>query len=108
MADYQSNLEDLEKRGICVYALSTDSEEHARATVEKLGVTFPVLHGVDGLALSKAWGSYYEERRAILHATGFIVGPDTTILSATYSTGPVGRLRAVDALGFITFHKSRS
>lgn len=108
MADYQARLAELEAAGISVFALSTDDPEHARETVARHGVTFPVLHGVDGPAVSRAWGSYYEERRDILHATSFVVRPDHTIASATYSTGPVGRLVAGDALAIVSFYRRQA
>ena len=108
MADFQSRLGDLEQNGISVYFLSTDDEEHAREMVDKHNLTFPVLYGVDGPSTAQSWGSYYEERRNILHATGFILHPDRTIASATYSTGAVGRLVAEDALNNVLFHKKQA
>lgn len=107
MADFQSRLSDLEQNGISVYALSTDDEEHAREVVDKNSLTFPVIFGVDGVKTSQAWGSYYEERRSILHATGFVLKPDRSIVSATYSTGPIGRLVAEDVINNVDFHKKQ-
>ncbi len=107
MADFQSKLAEFGQNDIAVFALSTDSEEHAREVVDQHGLAFPVLYGIDGRATSAAWGSYYEERRGILHATGFVLFPDHRIASATYSTGPVGRLTAQDALGHIAFQKKK-
>ena len=108
MADYQFHLGLLEQGGISVYALSTDDLEHAKSTVDKIGVTFPVLYGVDGPALAAAWGGYYEQRRNILHATSFILRPDRSIASATYSTGPVGRLLATDAARIVAFYRKQA
>ena len=107
MADYQTRLTELETADISVYALSTDDYEHAAKVVEEDGLTFPVLYGVNGAELSAAWGSYYDEQRGILQATGFVLGPDGKVRSATYSTGPIGRMLAQDALRFIRFVKSR-
>lgn len=76
--------------------------------MEKHGLTFPVLYGVDGRSVSQAWGSYYDPGRDILHATAFILGPDRAIVSATYSTGPIGRLMPQDALALVQFLKSRA
>ncbi len=108
MADYQSHIGELEQAAVSVYAHSTDSLEHARETVDKHGLTYPVIYGVDGPQLSQTWGSYYEERRRILHATAFILRPDHTIASATYSTGPVGRLVAADALAIVRFYQKQA
>ena len=50
-------------------------------------------------------GAFYEERRGILHATGFVVKLDRTIAVAQYSTGPIGRLVWQDVLGLVQFLK---
>ena len=107
MADFQAHLGELTENEIAVYALSTDPEEKAQEMINAHGLTFPVLYGVDGVKTSQAWGSYYEEERKILHATAFVLSPDHGIASATYSTGPVGRLSAKDALAFIAFNKKK-
>jgi peroxiredoxin len=98
----------LEENGISVFFLSTDNEEKAREMADKHSVTFPILYGMDGPAVSSAWGSYYEERRNILHATGFILRPDHVIASATYSTGPVGRLTTEDVIRIVSFYQKQA
>jgi peroxiredoxin len=108
LAEYQFHLGMLEAAGISVAALSTDDLEHAKDTVYRAGVTFPVLYGVNGPELARAWGSFYEERRNILHATAFVLRPDRVIASATYSTGPVGRLLATDAARIVAFYKRQA
>ncbi len=75
---------------------------------EEHQVTVPILYGLDGPAVSKAWGSYYEERRNILHATGFILRPDHSIAVAVYSTGPVGRLTTEDVIRIVAFYKKQA
>ena len=107
MADFQAHLSELEENDIPVFALSTDDQEKAAEMVDKHGLTFPVLYGVDGPKTSQTWGSYYEEKRNILHATGFILRPGGAIAHATYSTGPVGRLGAKDAMGVVAFYKKQ-
>jgi peroxiredoxin len=108
LAEYQFHLGILEQNGVSVYALSTDPLGKAQETVQRAGATYPVLHGVDGPALARAWGSYYEERRNVLHATAFILRPDHTLASATYSTGPVGRLLATDAARIVAFYRRQA
>ena len=108
MADFQSHLAEFEQNAIAIYALSTDSEEKAREMVNKHGLGYPVMFGVDGPATAEAWGSYYEQRRNILQATAFILLPDHSIASATYSTGPVGRLVADDALRAVATYKRQA
>jgi len=108
LAEYQQLTSAFKAVGVSVYALSTDNKDKAQQLATSAKANFPVLHSVDGPALAKAWGSYYEERRNILHATAFVLHPDHTILSATYSTGPVGRLDAKDGLSVVLFYQARA
>ncbi len=108
MADYQAHRAQFEQNGIAVYALSTDDAQHAQEMVERHGLSFPVLYGVDGPATAAAWGAHYEERRNIIHATSFILQPSRRIANATYSTGPAGRLVAEDALRVVAFLKKQA
>jgi len=72
--------------------------------VDKLTLTFPLLYGVDGPTTAETLGCWYEEKRNILQASAFIIDPQRNILNVTYSSGPIGRLRAQDALGLIGFY----
>lgn len=72
--------------------------------MDKLKLTFPVLYGVDGPKTAETLGCWYEEKRNILQPAGFILDPQHKLLSVTYSSGPIGRLRAEDALKIIGFY----
>ncbi len=76
--------------------------------MDQHGLTFPVLYGVDGPATARAWGAYYEERRNILHATGFLLSPERKVLTACYSTAAVGRIEPHDALQAIAFYQKQA
>jgi len=91
-------------QNISVYALSTDPLDKAQGTVDKLKLTFPVLYGVDGPKTAEILGTWYEEKRNILQASAFIIDPQRKLMNVTYSSGPIGRLRAQDALGLIGFY----
>ena len=52
-------------------------------------------------------GAYWEERRGIIHGTGFTVGPDQRILRGCFATGPIGRIGVADALSSIRGAKRR-
>ena len=93
MAGLQEKLDEFEQNDISVYALSTDNQENAKKIVDKHGLTFPVMYGVNRVATADTWGSYSEEARDILHATNFVLTPDKKIAVASYSTGAVGRVR---------------
>jgi hypothetical protein len=82
-----------------------DTEEEARKTIEECGIDFPVGYGANSKAVSELTGCFYEERRQIIHSTGFVLKPDSTVAVAVYSTGPIGRLVWQDALGLVQFYK---
>jgi peroxiredoxin len=88
-----------------VVAASVDTEEEARKTIEECGIDFPVGYGANSKTVSELTGCFYEERRQIIHSTGFVLKPDSTIAVAVYSTGPIGRLVWQDVLGLVQFYK---
>jgi hypothetical protein len=85
-----------------------DTEEDAKKTIDACGIDFPVGYGADYKAVSEVTGCFYEERRRILHSTGYVLRPDGTIAVGVYSTGPIGRLVWQDVLGLVQFSKQRS
>lgn len=89
-------------------AASTDPREKAEATVAEHGITFPVGYRLPLKETAASLGSFYEERRGVLHATGFVVKPDQTIAVAQYSSGPIGRLVWQDVVGLVQFHKKQA
>jgi peroxiredoxin len=91
-------------QNVSIYALSTDPQEKAQSTLDKLKLTFPVLYGVDGPKTAATLGCWYEAKRNILQPAAFIIDPQRKLLNVTYSSGPIGRLRAQDALGLIGFY----
>ena len=86
---------------------SVDPLEKAQETVQKLGIAYPVAYGLDAEEISKMTGAYYDPEKNFIHATGFIIGPDNSLVVACYSTGPIGRFTAKDVLNLIKFYKSR-
>jgi len=56
--------------------------------VERTGASFPIGYGLKVPEDAEKIGAYWEERRGIIHATGFTVGPDRRILQACFATGP--------------------
>ena len=107
MADFQSHINEFEKENVEILALSVDSLDKARETVEKLQLTFPVAYGLEVPADAEKIGAFWEERRRIIHATSFILDSDKKVVDASYSIGPIGRIVAVDALSHIQFFKKR-
>ncbi len=107
MADYQANLDQARAAGISVYAISTDPLDKAQQTVDKSGLTFPVVYGVDGPATAAALACWYEEKRNIIQPAAFIIDPDRNLLNVTYTSGPIGRLQIKDALGLVAYYASQ-
>lgn len=105
MADFQSRLGDLDQAGAAVVAASVDNEADTRQLIEKLQVTFPVAYGIDGMPVCLATGAYWEVRRSIVQATGFLLRPDGHIVTAVYSSAQIGRFIAADVLRVIDFQK---
>lgn len=108
MAAFEKARERLDAEGIKVVAASIDPIEKARETVQELGLTYPVGYGLQLKATAARLGAFYEERRAILHSTGFVVRPDATIAVAQYSSGPIGRLVWQDVVGLVQFYKKQT
>jgi alkyl hydroperoxide reductase subunit AhpC len=107
LADFQALHQEFKSEGIKVIAGSADSIEKARETVDRLGIPYSVGYGMMAEDISRITGAYYNKERKFLHATGFVVCPDKTIGVACYSTGPIGRLVARDALNLVKFLKSK-
>lgn len=103
MADFKQHKAEFDALGAQIVALSADREEEARGTVEQLGLEFRVLYGLDPEATSRAIGCYTGKREGKPHIqpAAFILGSDSRIVHAMYSSGKVGRLTATDALTIV-------
>lgn len=95
----------LQEEGVKVVAASVDTEEQAQGTIDECGIHFPVGYGLDNKQVSELLGCFYEEKRQILHSTGYVLKPDGTVAVGVYSTGPIGRLVWQDVLNMVQFHK---
>ena len=100
MADFQQHQEEFHALDARIVALSADREEEARGTVERLRLEFTVLYGLDPEATSRAIGCYtgMHDGRPHIQPAAFVLGPDSRIVHAVYSSGNVGRFTAGDAL----------
>jgi len=107
LADFQALIKEFESEQIKVIAGSVDPVEKVKEFVEKIGVTYSVGYGLNAEEISRVTGAFYEKEKKFLHAAGFIIRPDKTIVNACYSSGPIGRLAARDTLNLIKFYKSK-
>ena len=100
-------MEQFKQENVDVIALSVDPLDKAKEMVQRVNATFPVAYGLQVPQDAEKVGAYWEERRKIIHATNFIVDPDSKVTQACYSTGPIGRIVAQDALRSIATAKKR-
>ncbi len=108
MAAFERAQDKLREEGISVVAASTDPIEKAKETMSECSLTLPVGYGLPLKETAATFGAFYEERRGVLQATGFVTKPDRTIAVAQYSSGPIGRLVWQDVLGLVQFHKKQA
>ena len=95
----------MDERAIGLVAASVDSEEDTRELIDSLGITFSMGYGLDYLEFAAKTGAFYEIRREIIHATGFILRQDGTVATSGFASGPIGRLWVDDCLRVIDFYR---
>jgi len=78
----------------------------ARETATQLKIEFPLAWGLKLPDDADRIGAWRDDKRPMIQPSEFLIGRDGKILSATYSTGPVGRLRAEDVLSLVHFMES--
>ena len=89
--------------GIKVIAFSVDDEATSAAFVDKHHLAFPVGHSADAREIEPLLGSYVNDDPLYLQSTGFVLAPDSTVLTAVYSSGAIGRLVADDVAGLVRY-----
>ena len=102
MVGFEKKKAELEAEGISVFAAAVDDTEKT-AEVQK-DVSFPVCHGVTRDVGDKL-GSWWDERRDFIQPSEFVIRQDGTVVSATYSSAPIGRVEAGDVLSLLGFLK---
>ncbi len=102
MAGYEQHKAELANLGVSVFAASVDTGENAQKVAND--VSFPIGEGVDR-ALADTLGAWWEDRRGIVQPTQFVVRGDGSIVQATYSDGPLGRIDAQDVVKLVGFLK---
>ena len=92
--------------GIGLVALSVDAQKYAQRSVDKHGLTFPVIYGLDGPSESNKIGAFIDEKKGFFHATNFILR-NGAVKHATYSTGPLGRLQAKNVAMLVGYYQGQ-
>ena len=101
MVGFEKRKPELDALGIKVVAASVDSIEKAKEVAAEL--SFPVGYGITR-AIADQLGSWWEERRGIIQPSEFLVTAEGKIRSATYSSGPIGRVDAADVITLVAFY----
>ena len=106
LAGFARASQALDGAGIRVVALSVDDEETSAELVRQRRLAFPVGYGADPGAVSEVTGAFTDDEGRYLQSTGFVLGPDGTVVTAVYSTGAIGRLVADDVVGLVRHLRS--
>ncbi len=104
MAGYERHLAEFDEIDARLFAASVDPLDKAEEVAADL--SFPIGFGV-GRDIADALDSWWEERRGLIQPSEFILNAEHKVMSSTYSSGPVGRVTAEDALRIMRFYESR-
>ena len=103
MAAFSELKGEFDALDVAIIAASVDGQEQAAEVQD--GLEFPIAHGVTK-DQADSIGSWWEERRSIIQPSEFILSGSGKVVSATYSSGPIGRLMPEDAIKLIRFLES--
>jgi peroxiredoxin len=105
LAGFEQHKSELAELGVKVVAASIDPLDKAQIVAAEL--SFPVGYGVTR-AMADQLGSWWEERRSIIQPSEFLVAADGKVRSATYSSGPIGRVDAADVIRLVKFYDKQA
>ncbi len=83
-----------------MFAASVDTGENAAKIAHDL--SFAIGEGVTR-EQAESIGAWWEDRRSIIQPSQFVLRRDGTIIQATYSDGPLGRVDAADVCRLVNF-----
>jgi peroxiredoxin len=114
LRDLESKLDEFDKRGVAVAAISSDTKERALQTRESWGLTrLRIAYGLD-LALARRWGLFISSGRGMT-STGveeparfaepalYLIRPDGTLYFGSVQTMPFARPHFTDILAAIDY-----
>jgi alkyl hydroperoxide reductase subunit AhpC len=108
LLDFEKSMEEFRMRDIRVIAASVDTVEYALETINRYKISFRVGYGLKAEEVSARTGAFYEKEKGYIHATGYIVNPEGTVVNGVYSTQSVGRFVARDCLALIDYLKGET
>lgn len=95
MVGFENSRQDLDALGAKVIALSTDPVDKAREVAADL--SFPVAYGITR-DMADSIGAWWEERRAFIQPSEFVLDAAGKVVHSSYSSGPIGRIDAADVV----------
>ncbi len=101
MVGFEKLKPELDALGVKVVAASIDPIDKAREVAAEL--SFPVGYGVTR-SLAESIGAWWEERRGLIQPSEFLIDAEGKVRSATYSSGPIGRVDAADVVRLVAFY----
>ncbi len=101
MAGFENLRNELDALGVKVVAASVDPIDKANEVAA--GLSYPVAYGVTR-AVADQLGSWWDDRRGIIQPSEFLLAADGKVRSATYSSGPIGRVDAGDVAKLVAFY----
>ncbi len=73
----------------------------------KGNLTFPVGYGLTVPEAADRIGAAWEPARRIIQPSEFLLGENGKVLHTTYSSGPIGRIKAADLARMVAFLEQR-
>lgn len=104
MAGFEENLAALSDLGTRVFAASVDPIDKAQEVAAEL--SFPIGYGVTH-DIADQLGAWWEDRRAIIQPSEFVLDADNNVVISSYSDGPLGRLEGEDVVKLVSFYQSQ-
>lgn len=104
MVGFAEKSAELKALGVSVVAASVDPIDKAKEVADE--VNFPIGYEVTR-EIADRLGSFWEDRRQIIQPSEFVLSPENTVLSSSYSDGPLGRIHAEDVVRYVTFVESQ-
>lgn len=106
MADFQLRLGRLKQLGANVIALSAQPRDKAELMVQRHGLTYPVVYGLDPEEMTQQFGcSISLDEPVRLEPTGVVLRPDATIAWSVYASGAIGRLTGDDTVAIMDYYQ---
>lgn len=99
MAGFEKHKAELAALNVDVVCASVDTLDNAKIVANE--VSFPVGYGLLRETGDRL-GSWWEERRAFIQPSEFVLSREGRVLASSYSAGPLGRMDAGDVVRWVT------